>query len=565
MQSVHLRVTKAVDIWSLGCVFSEVAVWAQYGWRKVLEYRRQRSIEIEQRGGGDGEYNFHYDGNLLYAVESIHLDIKTRIEVKNLLTRLVLEPILDMLQCKVLARPTAYFAYDKLERIVKDYEKRLNVSTADLIRSTNGEVFDSKDSRPKRRVTSQYPLEHNRGASSSSSGTFGSPQIVRLSLRQPQPPPDDDLMLHSPPSSPSSAHIQEQGVRRSISTADGRHTRGVDLGIMSDIPTSTAAIIDTQARPTQQTVLPHAGQPSHSTAATANTQVRPTQQTVPPHAGKPSPPTLSVDEGLTWRGRKKAGICAGLKGDENLTSLNERDHVSGIRFCSEHTNTCSQIFLIDNSATMKQYDIDMKRIISLLAYIVKDSDKDGLDLFFTQDNRPVHSTKSSKLADSIDQVRFRGKSDMRGRLNTILQDPISKFGTLVQPARSFTGRKLPPQPQRGLSFYILTDAKWQPNNNVGGFIKDLVKSMRDKHVCKEHVAIQFIRFGHDPAGINLLNELDHGLGLKGIDMYVDFSCPVSMLYSQFDNRDIVDHTYWNGNVWKMLLGALNDWYDDDPM
>ena len=23
----------------------------------------------------------------------------------------------------------------------------------------------------------------------------------------------------------------------------------------------------------------------------------------------------------------------------------------------------------------------------------------------------------------------------------------------------------------------------------------------------------------------------------------------------------MDHTYWNGNVWKQLLGALNDWYD----
>ena len=29
-------------------------------------------------------------------------------------------------------------------------------------------------------------------------------------------------------------------------------------------------------------------------------------------------------------------------------------------------------------------------------------------------------------------------------------------------------------------------------------------------------------------------------------------------------RDIVDHTPWNGNVWKQLLGAINSWYDDDP-
>ena len=28
-------------------------------------------------------------------------------------------------------------------------------------------------------------------------------------------------------------------------------------------------------------------------------------------------------------------------------------------------------------------------------------------------------------------------------------------------------------------------------------------------------------------------------------------------------RDIIDTTPADGNVWKMLLGAVNDWFDDD--
>lgn len=28
-------------------------------------------------------------------------------------------------------------------------------------------------------------------------------------------------------------------------------------------------------------------------------------------------------------------------------------------------------------------------------------------------------------------------------------------------------------------------------------------------------------------------------------------------------RDIVDTEPYNGNVWKMLLGSVNDWLDDD--
>ncbi len=68
-----------------------------------------------------------------------------------------------------------------------------------------------------------------------------------------------------------------------------------------------------------------------------------------------------------------------------------------------------------------------------------------------------------------------------------------------------------------MSFYILTDAKWQPTD-VGGLIKDLAQEMIDKKCPKEQLAIQFIRFGEDQASITKLNELDSGLGLKAKGM-----------------------------------------------
>ena len=166
---------------------------------------------------------------------------------------------------------------------------------------------------------------------------------------------------------------------------------------------------------------------------------------------------------------------------------------------------------------MKQYKDKMERLISLLAYMVKRSDKDGLDIFYTQTVTKVNSQRSSKLSASIHQEAFAGVSDMRGRLQTILQEHINKFGTLIQAPKPLFGRQPPPQPQRPLSFYILTDAKWQPTD-VGRLIKDLVQSMRAKGCPKEHVAIQFIRFGEDQTSIAKLDELDHGLGLKAIGM-----------------------------------------------
>ena len=167
---------------------------------------------------------------------------------------------------------------------------------------------------------------------------------------------------------------------------------------------------------------------------------------------------------------------------------------------------------------MKQYIPELKSVLSLLAYMVKKSDKDGLDIFFTQSSKKVNSQKSSKLLTAIDQEIFRGITDMRGRLQSLCQEHINKFGKLITPPRSFFGRQPASQPQRPLSFYILTDAKWQPTD-VGAFIKkDLVQSMIAKGCPKEHVAIQFIRFGHDQASIKKLDELDHGLGLKAQGM-----------------------------------------------
>lgn len=168
---------------------------------------------------------------------------------------------------------------------------------------------------------------------------------------------------------------------------------------------------------------------------------------------------------------------------------------------------------------MKQYRENIEAVVSLLAYMVKTSDKDGLDIYCTQALYKVNSQKSSKLSRSIHNMHFSGTSNMRVSLQRLLQEHRNKSGVHVSSLKTLFGRQSQ-QSQRRLSFYILTDAKWQPRNDVGGLIRDLVRDMRDKGHSKEYVAIQFIRFGDDPASIDLLDRLDHGLGLKDIGMYV---------------------------------------------
>lgn len=163
---------------------------------------------------------------------------------------------------------------------------------------------------------------------------------------------------------------------------------------------------------------------------------------------------------------------------------------------------------------MQVHHNNVVQVVSLLAYMLKDSDPNGLDVCFTQSKQKVNSGKSTKLSTAVSKAEFKGISDMRSRLSHILQEHKNKFGTTTTPSRPWYKKA---DSQKPLSFYVLTDGKWQPND-VGPIIKALVDSMRAKQLPKEHVGIQFIRFGEDSQSMARLDHLDRGLGLKDIDM-----------------------------------------------
>jgi hypothetical protein len=166
---------------------------------------------------------------------------------------------------------------------------------------------------------------------------------------------------------------------------------------------------------------------------------------------------------------------------------------------------------------MKPHRRDVDRVISLLAYMLKNCDEDGLDVYFAHTWPKINTKKSSRLSSEVFKAPFEGISDMRSRLHQILQEHPNKFEKQFLPPKKFLGHQLGPQPQRPLSCYILTDAKWQPTD-VGGLIKGLVQEMIANQCHKEQLAIQFIRFGNDQASIDKLDELDSGLGLKAMGM-----------------------------------------------
>lgn len=300
-------------MWSLGCIFSETAVWAHFGWKRVDEYRRQRSAEIKCKGGGEGEYNFHHEGILLDAVGSIHGNImKSRQsgQTKSHITRLVLERLVDdMLQPG--DRPSAKNCFEKSKRLIETDAKQFEVPQNWLVVKPSGWLGDSDEARNGVRSSTSIKSKHAYGVSKATLDKYQSPRgggERDASLTQPFPP-DDDSALSS-----SCSDLQPSPRRQLHKSA----SQGSGPGSANHMKTfkSGGQAPHNESSPSPSPLA--AGKP-HETS-----EPQPARQ----HQGEPIRPILTIDEGHEWKRKKKNHEYVELHGAENLTFLDEGDHVS---------------------------------------------------------------------------------------------------------------------------------------------------------------------------------------------------------------------------------------------
>jgi len=170
---------------------------------------------------------------------------------------------------------------------------------------------------------------------------------------------------------------------------------------------------------------------------------------------------------------------------------------------------------------MRPYWGKVIELLDVLAYIVKQSDPDGPELYFTISNSYKRSRKSSDLVQQAKEncppAERNGFSDIYTPLEGILskyKDKMDDHQSHQQPT-SFLSRLAGPSKElRKLSLYIFTDAAWQPKSDAEGPIQSLVNKLMALDKAKDQVGIQFIRFGYDREGIEHLSRLDSGLHLQ---------------------------------------------------
>jgi hypothetical protein len=171
----------------------------------------------------------------------------------------------------------------------------------------------------------------------------------------------------------------------------------------------------------------------------------------------------------------------------------------------------AQVFLIDDSGSMKPHWDDVRNTLNALAYLVKGADLDGMDLYFANSGYEAHSKDCKGLMKVFNTVNPEGRCVMKVALGKILEG-YKPERMVVQTRRPFSRNK---KQKWGLSVYVLTDGVWDDGVDelcgVHEPIATLVRKLRKNGMMGNNVGIQFIRFGNDATGKRRLSSLDNGL------------------------------------------------------
>jgi hypothetical protein len=221
---------------------------------------------------------------------------------------------------------------------------------------------------------------------------------------------------------------------------------------------------------------------------------------------------------------------------------------------------------MDDSLSMKEHWDDVVSLFSVLAYIVKRLDDDGLEMYFTVSLGVEKFRDTTPAVAHLKSMRPSTYSNINIRLERILRKYQTNLNHQRERRGIFWSRAKTIKP---LSLYVFTDGAWHGCDAVAP-VEAMIEKQRQLGLPKEQVGIQFIRFGNDKVGMERLQFLDSGLRKKyGKRWYVQDLSPIHGSSINIDtalgSRDIVDtEPFLNGNLWKMLLGAVFDWFDDDP-
>lgn len=553
MQQSAPRVQQKVDMWSLGCVYSEFAVWIVSGRQQLKNYKKDRQRETQEVGSTDVGC-FHNGRGPLSCVEKWNQRAFDNKRSSDHVTRSVLKQLVgEMLYEDPDDRPSATQLMRKARDIISYARQQLDrqrrgsmgsTSTGPLARAPFRDYTQPSDS------TTNNDTAHSRAGPTKythPSSSIGEVQQQRALEASPTTPSgseaedihEDDPMLNTPLTSRCSSKrnfrspATKSSYRHSNQGDDNHddHNRSPANGMsrpgscrprterrLKSSPASlediNTAVGETVTREPQRSISNVDDVAEAFGAEFALQRVPVSAPRSPPthDPSKDSKPVLSMVElYIRYSNRKRGLTIAPLTDEHYLHPLAdpERDFV----------------FLLDDSATMWQHKDQVIQAVMCLLWLLKKYDNDGIDMYFMRAKgkhhaRPKYSS-DLHLALLKYMTEAKGTSDVTNRLSTLLHDYTERYANSGTPRTPTSGRwsqlfsskpaLAKPSP---LMIYVFTDAVWQAESDPAQLIKDTAEVL-DKHNAPENqLGIQFISVNATDENCAKLNFLDSGLDIN---------------------------------------------------
>ncbi|UPK94466.1 hypothetical protein LCI18_005401 [Fusarium solani-melongenae] len=452
-------ITPKVDIWSLGCVMSEAAIWIKCGQQGLEKYRKNRMAETRTmprfNDAGHGGC-FHDGAEALGTVRMTHDWIRDTFP-----DDIVILQVLEMIDTSMLVpqgdRQDAQMLCERLAKIVQA--------------TSSAHEYNSQPARSSTARSSTVRLPTAR------SPTTRLPPARSLSVNSPPRIPPRPVSFGSPWAPPTRG--------RSQTTT----TNTTPASPQSPIPTS---IIELSSPLSPRVELP-GSQPEEAP--------HPRFVNIPATAAQPdsqrpltSSPILTFDQAQEWYRHSKKSWCPV---DPRVQDVVEQlgNNVQG----RDH------IFLVDVSPSMGQHFHEITEKFKILAYLAKRFDPDGVEICFSSEVPLIHKGDTSKLLRKFNNQKW-DQISFEDRIGTFID-------RIVIPRLSSWHRKLGLTKPKNLTIFVLTDGKWGEGREGAAGVENpilrLISVILGEGLSRTQVAIQFLRFGDDPNGKQYLKFLDH--------------------------------------------------------
>ncbi|KAI9150717.1 Mitogen-activated protein kinase kinase [Paramyrothecium foliicola] len=363
---IRYTVQFGVDMWALGCILMEIAVWISFGERGRQDFRQQRMQETsylpdhEDLGRADC---FHDGSKVLDCVSKIPELIELHGRKGDNITLQMVHLILYHLLVEEDGRCQPKDLYVKMKNVIRGTQSPLSMPGFNL---RNSSATSHEVASPRSFV--------------------GSPTSISMS---PIAEPSSSASL------PYTPRIDSSGKSTTVPTEAS--------GLIVQSATDARNQFPNIAAPNPTSRPPHTSQPlQHVQAKTVMTRAF---------------PHLPISDLEEWiKVEKRTPGAQSLSGWEAAKNqLKDRDFA----------DNDAQVFLIDNSSSMQSHKVEVLRFVRSLSYLVKELDPDGLQVLRTSNPQRKETCRTATRAfEVVERTFLEGRSGSKPTTIIIFTDGV---------------------------------------------------------------------------------------------------------------------------------------------